>query len=193
VSAPTARDVLPGDVITEPDAVAELRAQVPAWKRDAPALVVVRRVEAGRFQMRIFTEGGVVLTRSLGAPMAVETGRKPVAAKAVKPKPAATPDVGPVGPVTPDHEPAVAHRGQERADDPELDSLRELLIALIRAAMAQRGTTVDELARETGLSSGTVGQTLRLRQTLSLPTLLRLARWAGYEIALVPAKPGGET
>jgi hypothetical protein len=190
MNAPTARDVLPGDVITEPDAVAELRAQVPAWKRDAPELAVVRRVEAGRFQMRIFTEGGVALTRSLGAPMAVETGRKPGAAKAAESELSAMPDVEPV---TPDHEPAVAHRGQERADDPELDSLRELLVTLVRAAMAQRGTTVDELARETGLSSGTIGQTLRLRQTLSLPTLLRLARWAGYEVALVPVKPGGET
>jgi hypothetical protein len=190
MSAPTARDVLPGDVIVEPAAGAELHAQVAPWRRDDPELVTVRTVVRSQFQVRITTGAGAVLVRRPDAPMAVETGRKPVAAKVVTSKLAAAPDVEPV---TPDHEPAVAHRGQERVDDPELDSLRELLVALVRAAMAQRGTTVDELARETGLSSGTVGQTLRLRQTLSLPTLLRLARWAGYEVALVPVKSGGET
>ena len=76
--------------------------------------------------------------------------------------------------------------------DHEANALRRQLLGLVRQTAKQRKVLDADVARGSGVSDATISRAFSGQQPLSLDSVVRLARWAGYEVRLV-ARGGGPT
>lgn len=74
--------------------------------------------------------------------------------------------------------------------DHEANALRKRVLDLVLQVAKQRGVLRADVAHGSGISTATLSRAFSDQQPLSLDTAVRLARWMGCELRLVPRSGG---